>query len=116
MSLRDRIMPLLTQWDGQAESKGHVVPVFPEFLADRIERLIYELACESRDFGGPWTMDRLLLMPKSAVAALNAHDARVTELLKTNNRYLEEARAARAEARSFERALDLLRRSLKVTH
>lgn len=63
-----------------------------------------------------WTVDRILLEPKKAVALLNEsarlhRDAnkRIRDLLEANNRYLEEARIARRElAGATERAMMML--------
>lgn len=63
-----------------------------------------------------WTIDKVILAPGSAVAALDEletlrlqQNKRINDLLNANNRYLNEARAARAELRS-------LRASMKVRH
>jgi len=55
-----------------------------------------------------WTMDRLLLSPSKALAALNsleervtAHSRRVSDLLEANNRYIERARKADAGAKEW---------------
>lgn len=59
-----------------------------------------------------WTIDRVLLAPKAAVAALDEYERgrlqsnkRINDLLEANNRYLNEARSARAELAALRAAM-----------
>lgn len=63
-----------------------------------------------------WTIDRVILGPKAAVDTLDEYERgrlqsnkRINDLLEANNRYLNDARSARAE-------LAALRASMKVRH
>ena len=63
-----------------------------------------------------WTVDRVILGPKAAVAALDEYERgrqrsneRIRDLVEANDRYLNDARSARAE-------LQALRAAMKVRH
>lgn len=63
-----------------------------------------------------WTIDRVILGPKAAVDALDEYERgrrqaneRIRDLVETNDRYLNDARTARAE-------LQALRAAMKVRH
>jgi hypothetical protein len=70
-----------------------------------------------------WTIERVVFAPARAAEILNAAEQQATafnrrlhDLLEANNRYLNEARAARDRACRLEAELRVLRAGIKVTH
>jgi hypothetical protein len=70
-----------------------------------------------------WTIERVVFAPAKAAEILNAAERqaaafnrRLNDLLEANNRYLNEARAARDEIRALEKMLAAIRTQLKVMH
>jgi hypothetical protein len=70
-----------------------------------------------------WTIERVVFAPAQAADLLNAaerqataYNRRLNDLLEANNRYLNEARAARDEIRALEKMLAAIRLQLKVMH
>lgn len=97
---RADIFRLVSEHDGQPETKGLPVPVLPEFLVDRIEREVRGLIARCQ----------------RAEATVKTFAQREADLLEANNRYLQEARDARAEVRGLEAEIRMIRNTLKVTH
>lgn len=59
-----------------------------------------------------WTMDRVILSPKTAADALNAAAPRIGDLLEANNRYIQAGRDARAKVRELEGQIGIILASL----
>lgn len=70
-----------------------------------------------------FSLDSIILAPGKALDALDAyernrlnHNKRINDLLEANNRYLNDMRAAKAEAASYKKSFDLLRIGIRAVH